>query len=155
MSITTTLTAVKDIIKKVDGFTDTNAGVGTYIMLDKGITRAAIILHRLPEHGPGVGQAANQQVGWHHQVTIRLFSKYKDNEANCYSALMTDVASIVDKFDQYPKLDAATGVRRSNITQGTDFFIVPDRDGEGTAFFGIDLILDVWEESKPTALEVA
>jgi hypothetical protein len=144
MSISTVLTAAKDVVKKADYFDDKNVEIGDVSVIEGGVARAVALFYLPSEHGaatkpaPRTGKFTSE-----HDILIRVFRQY--NDASSYTDLLTDADTIIAKFNQYPKLDATSGVDRAIIYRTSDVLALGETN-KIPLFLRMDLSLEVIEE---------
>lgn len=144
MSISTVLTAAKDLVILADGFTAKNVVIGDMGVVDTGVVRAVALFYLTSEHGAATRPAPRTgKFTSVHDIVIRALHQYDDTDT--YTDLLTDVDTIIAKFNQYPKLDATSGVDRATIYRTSDIFALGETN-KIPLFLRMDLSLEVIEE---------
>lgn len=151
MSISTVMTAAKDVVKKTDYFDDKNVEIGDVSVIEGGVARAVALFYLTSEHGAATKPAPRTgKFTSVHDIVIRVLRQYDD--ADSYTDLLTDADAIIAKFNQYPKLDATSGVDRAIIYRTSDIFGLGEAN-KIPLFLRMDLSLEIIEEVSTDSQE--
>jgi len=114
MSYNSVESALATIIKKASGYSATNVAQGDYRVLAKGNAKAVILQ-------PGAfirSQAAESWKRSQWNVNVEIYIAFGGEISTVAGNIRTERQSIIDKIDQYPTLDSASGVVLAELAGG-------------------------------------
>jgi len=152
MSIKTILDGVQDTLRKTDNYDSTNTDIGNDRVLNTGMKggRAAIVFTMPSTHGSDPGSPAGIYRTLH-GILIKVYRRY--TKGSSYTDLIVDVDAIITLLNKYPLLNGTTNVLDSEVTDTSEVFWLPTADGQGVAFLGMDINMDVTESVTAGAVE--
>ncbi|MDD4984190.1 MAG: hypothetical protein PHQ43_00175 [Dehalococcoidales bacterium] len=109
MSYSTVETALATVIKKATGYSTTNVASGDYRVLAKGNAKAVVLQ-------PGSFEreyVSTQYMRSAWAINVELYVLWGGEQSTVAGNIRTERQALIDKIDQYPTLDSATGVVRA------------------------------------------
>ena len=108
--------ALATIVKLVSGYTVANVSQGDYRVLGAGVTKAVILT-------PGRFTRETAAERWMRSnwvVNMELYVAFGGEISTVASNIRSERQNIIDKVDQYPTLNSATGVVLARLTGGDE-----------------------------------
>jgi len=116
VSYQTAENALETILKKVTGFDAANVKKGDYRILGHGKDKAAVLQpgpFTRTSLAPGITNTA-----W--VILVELYIAFKGEISTIASDIRTERQAIIDKVDQYPTLDRASGIVLGVVEAGDE-----------------------------------
>jgi len=149
MSYETIQAGLLAVIRKLTNYTSSNTSLADYRYLQRGYDKIVVLR-------PGAftrertGFRGGKENTW--DIIVELFIKYQD-DAQAQNAVRDERQDIIDKVDEYPKLDATSGVLIADIISGAEPTPVFAEDGSGPHFIMAEMTCRVIEDITVTEAE--
>ena len=151
MTYETVANGLETLLEGVSGFAAAQVAQADYAVLNKGVTRAIVILD-------GGNTEERISFGGRFRSTylfdIQLFARYLNGPADTENQLRDDRELIADRIRKFPKLNATAGVLVANIV-GTGPTEMPPGELQASpnAWRMKQILCEVWEEITVTESE--
>ena len=137
------------VIQKLTNYTSSNTSLADYRFLQRGYDKVVVLrpgsfTRERTEFGGGKENTWN--------VIIELFIKYQD-DAQAQNAIRDERQDIINKVDEYPKLDGTNGVLIADIIGGAEPVPVFDASGGGPHFIMAEMTCRIVEIITVTETE--
>ena len=149
MSFETMQSALQTLLATVSGYTTANITLADYRVLQRGYEKI-IVLRPGAFTRDRLDFAGGRDNIWN--VIVELFIKYKD-DAQVQNAIRDERQNIIDKIDQYSKLNNTSGCFHAMIISGAEPTPVFGEDGSGPHFFMQEMTCKIIEYSEVTEAE--
>jgi hypothetical protein len=137
-------------VRAATGFSSTNTSRGNWSIRNSGGSDHYAIL-RQGEFTRAFETFRIDTAHW--RTVIEVWQQYVD-DGTSYTNLLTHVANLIARLDQYRKLADTTGtIQDANLTGGSAVMEIMGRSGDGPFWLKQDLYLDWSEESNVTFAE--
>jgi len=122
MAIDTVRKGIEKVIRKINGFDDTNVRTGDYAPIDSGKEKAVIIEYMPSTHGDSPELPARmRQFASSHNWRLRVYTRMLDRSS--YTDLLGNVDNVITELNKYRKLDGTSNVNKSVVVSTSEVFV--------------------------------